>query len=109
MATTALISILHENGEKLCNIHVQHDGGDFLKKKLKRIIKDGRYINNLGFNIPKLGEAFLSMGCFAATLIVSLKKECGDVYITNNTNSLGLYDFTYEISFDPENKQIILT
>lgn len=108
MATTALINIYNEKDDLLISIHVQHDGGDRLKTKLERFINDGRYINSLSFNTPKLGDAFLGMGCFAASLITKLKTECGDVFITKNTNTLDLYNYVYNISFDNEKNKIVM-
>lgn len=108
MATSALVNVHNENNDLLMSIHVQHDGGERLKINLERIIKEGRYINSLSFSNPVLGEAFLGMGCFAATLVSKLKKDCGDVFITKNTNALNMYDFTYDIHFDIENNKIVM-
>ncbi len=108
MATSALVNVQNENNELLMSIHVQHDGGERLKTNLDRIIKEGRYINYLSFSNPVLGEAFLGMGCFAASLIAKLKTECGDVFITKNTNANNMYDFVYNIHFDEENKKIVM-
>lgn len=108
MGTIALITVFDEDGDKLLGIHVQHDGGKYLKTKLETIISNGYYVNSLGLSEPLLGKKFLGMGCFAATLITHLKKECGNVHITNNTNHLGMYDYTYNISFDSSNRKIIL-
>lgn len=108
MGTIALISVLDESGDKLMKIHTQHDGGTHLKSILDSLITNGRYINSLGLSTPKLGESFLGMGCFAATLVSHLKKECGNVFITNNTNDSGIYDYTYNIRYDNKNKKIII-
>lgn len=108
MATNALINVYDENDGLLISIHVQHDGGKTLKTNLDRIIKSGRYINNLAFSTPPLGEAFLGMGCFASSLVAKLKKECGGVFITKNTNALNLYDYTYDIRFDNQNSKIVI-
>jgi hypothetical protein len=108
MGTLALVNVYNENGDRLFSLHVQHDGGSSLKKRLENIIDNGRLIGNLGLTKPKLGEAFLSMGCFGASLIALLKNECGDIYITNNTNTLGLYSYTYDIRFDYETNKIVM-
>jgi hypothetical protein len=108
MATSALINIYDENDNHLLGIHIQYDGGKILKTNLDRIIKEGRYINALSLSTPVLGEAFLGMGCFAASLISILKKECGNVFITKNTNALNMYDYTYDIRFDNEKNKIVM-
>lgn len=108
MGTIALITVFDEDGDKLLGIHVQHDGGNYLKTKLETIISNGRYVNSLGLTKSSLGKQFLGMGCFAATLITHLKKECGGVHITTNTNHSNIYDYTYNISFNAENRKIIL-
>jgi hypothetical protein len=108
MGTLALVNIYHENGNKLFSLHVQHDGGPSLRKKIENIIENGRVINNLGLSTPKLGNAFLNMGCFGASLVALLKNECGEIFITNNTNELGLYSYTYEIRYDNENNKIVM-
>lgn len=108
MATNALINVYDEKDGLLMSIHVQHDGGKRLKSKLERIINDGRYIDKISFNTPRLGDAFLGMGCFAASLVAKLKIECGDVFITKNTNALNFYDYTYDIRFDGEKDKIVM-
>ena len=101
MATTALINIYNEKDDLLISIHIQHDGGKRLKTKLERFINDGRYIDAISFTTPRLG-------CFAASLITKLKTECGDVFITKNTNVLNLYDYVYDIRFDNEKNKIVM-
>ena len=108
MATTALINIYNEKDDLLISIHIQHDGGKRLKTKLERFINDGRYIDAISFTTPRLGDAFLGMGCFAASLITKLKTECGDTFITKNTNVLNLYDYVYDIRFDNEKNKIVM-
>jgi len=108
MGTLALVNVYHEKGDKLFSLHVQHDGGSSLRKQLENIIENGRVINNLGLSTPKLGEAFLNMGCFGASLVSLLKNECGEIFITNNTNSHGIYSYTYEIRFDTDNNKIVM-
>jgi len=108
MGTLALVNVYNENGDRLFSLHVQHDGGPSLRKRLENIIENGRYINTLGLSTPKLGEAFLNMGCFGASLIALLKNGCGDIYITNNTNTLGLYSYIYDIRFNYDTNKIVI-
>ena len=56
MGTLALVNVYNENGDRLFSLHVQHDGGSLLKKRLENIIDNGRLIGNLGLTKQKLGE-----------------------------------------------------
>lgn len=79
MSTRATVKIYNENNKVLVTIYKHWDGyPDGFGKELREICDGQTLVNGIGNDRQRVSNG---MDCFAATLIASIKREAGDVYI----------------------------
>ena len=105
MSTRAVAEVFNDDGTILVTIYKHWDGyPDGFGADLEKICSKYKLVNGLGMG----DNTFVSngMGCFAATLIKTLKDDAGDVYITL-TGSRGWAEYLYKIKPNGDRIEVI--
>jgi hypothetical protein len=96
MSTRALAEVYDEDGKILVSIYKHWDGyPEGFGADLEEICKKYTLVNGLGGRDNTYNAN--GMGCFAATLIKTIKEDAGDVYIQAPSKVGGWEEYIYRI------------
>jgi hypothetical protein len=95
---TRSITRVFDDGEQIVNMYRQMDGyPSGHGNDLYEFIKEFRFVNGLGINLPLEVKVANGAGCFAAQMVAHFKDEPGSFYLVAGEPGNHGQDYEYQI------------